>query len=50
MNTSKSSSGNKKSVSLSAGSGPYANSKDWKNWVDLHGDVKGVEADIIDVG
>jgi len=36
-------------VSLSAGSGPSANSKDWENWVALHGDAKVEEDDIIDV-
>ncbi|KEH22552.1 hypothetical protein MTR_7g053420 [Medicago truncatula] len=37
-------------VSLSTRSGPYANSKDWKNWVALHGDAKVVESDVLDVG
>jgi len=50
LNTSKSSSGKQKRVSLSVGSGPSVNSNDWKNWVSVHGDVKGVEADIVDVG
>ena len=50
VNTSKSSSGKQKGVSLSAGSGPTVNSNDWKNWVSVHGDVKGVEADIVNVG
>ena len=31
-------------VSLSAGLGPSTNSKDWKNWVALHGDAKVVES------
>lgn len=35
---------------LSVGSGPYTNSKDWKNWVTLHGYAKGVEADILEMG
>ena len=37
-------------VSLTAGLGPSANSKDWKNWVSLHGDAKDVEYDVLDVG
>jgi hypothetical protein len=37
-------------ISLSVGSGPSANSKDWKNWTALHGNAKEVEEDIIDVG
>lgn len=49
MSTSKSSSCNKKCVSLSAGSGNSANSKDWTNWVTLHGDAKREEVDIVDV-
>jgi len=48
--SSKSSSCNKIGASLSAGSGPSANSKDWENWVALHGDAKVVEDDIIAVG
>lgn len=50
LNTSKSSLDKQKGVPLSAGSGPSANSNDWKNWVSVHGDAKGVEADIVDVG
>lgn len=50
LNASKSHSGKSKGVSLSAGSGPSTNSNDWKNWVYVHGDAKGVEADILDVG
>jgi len=50
MNTSKSSSGSKKCVSLFARSRNPAKSKDWENWVNVHGDAKGVEVDIMDVG
>ena len=48
--SSKTSSCMKNVASLSAGLGPSANSKDWKNWVALHGDEKIVEEYIIDVG
>ena len=41
---------NKNGVSLSAGKGPSGDSKDWKNWVALHGDAKGVEDDVVEVG
>lgn len=40
----------KNGVSLSAGSGSSANSKDWENWNVLHGNAKVVEDDVIDVG
>ena len=50
MIKSKSLSGKKKCASLSPGSGNSAESKEWKTWVTLHGDAKGVEADIKNVG
>jgi hypothetical protein len=50
LNASKSQSVKQKGVSLSAGSGPSTNSKDWKNWMSVHGDAKEVAADIVDVG
>lgn len=37
-------------MSLSAGSENSSNSKDWENWMVLHGDAKGMEDDIADVG
>ncbi|GAU21894.1 hypothetical protein TSUD_33910 [Trifolium subterraneum] len=51
--SSKSSSRDKKGTSLTAGSGStdtLMDSKDWKNWVTLHGNGKVVEADILEVG
>nr|ABN08666.1 RNA-binding region RNP-1 (RNA recognition motif) [Medicago truncatula] len=37
-------------VSLSAGSGTSGNTKDWENWVVLHGNAKEVEEDVVELG
>lgn len=46
----KNNSGNKNGVSLSTGSGPSVNSKDWKNWEVLHGKAVDVALDVVEMG